>query len=112
VGGTAVVVVVVATVVVVDVVVPVVVVVTGVVVVVVVVLNVVVVTVVAAIVVVGVVAALPQDAATNDSASRTAQSPVSHLILLGNRFCIVSPCLVMYLMYAADYIIYFGGQQC
>ena len=89
--GTAVVVVVVAIVVVVDVVVPVVVVVTGVVVVVVVVLNVVVVTVVAAIVVVGVVAALPQDAATNDRASRAAQSPVSHLILFGKWFFKISP---------------------
>jgi hypothetical protein len=108
--GAAAVVVVVA--VVVDVVVPVVVVVTGVVVVVVVVLNVVVGVVKTDVVVVDVVAALPQDAATNDRASKGAQSPVSHLILLGNLFCIVSPCLVMCLVHAADYIIYFGGQQC
>jgi hypothetical protein len=76
--------------VVVDVVVPVVVV-TGVIVVVVVGLNVVVVAVVVAVVVVEVVAALPQDAATNDRASIAAQSTVSHLILLVNRFFIFSP---------------------
>jgi hypothetical protein len=96
---------------VVAVVVPVVVV-TGVIVVVVVVLNIVVVAVETAVVVVGVVAALPQDAATNDRANRAAQSPVSHLILLGNRFFIVSPCLVVCLMHTADYIIFFGRQQC
>jgi hypothetical protein len=41
------------------------------------------------------VAALPQDAAANDRASKAAQSPVSHLILLGNRFCIVSPRFIL-----------------
>jgi len=89
-----------------DVVVPVVVVVAGVVVVVVVVLNVVVV-VVAVVVVVEVVAALPQDAATNDRASRAAQSPVSHLILL-NRFFISSPYIPACRMYVKFAIIYFS----
>jgi hypothetical protein len=110
--GAAVVVVVVAVVVIVDVVVPVTVFVTGVVVVVIAVLNVVVGVVEIAVVVVEVVTALAQDAASNDRAIRVIQTHVNQLILRGNRFCIVSPCLVVCLMHAMDYIIYFGRQQC
>ena len=94
-------------VVVVDVVVPVVGVVVGVVVVVAVVLNAVVVVVEVDVVVVADVAA-PQDVATNDRASRTAQIPVSHLILLGNRFLIFSPYIIAYRMYVKNSIIYFS----